>query len=110
MQKLVSKHRAGARVHRVFDRAQTPYQRLCASGVLTATAHAELEALYQGLNPLQLRRDLDAALERLWNLAAPDPLRPGHTEIAPPFPEAPLRGSQTMGPVTLTSDLTDSGG
>ena len=34
VQKLVTKHRAGARVHRVFDRAQTPYQRLCASGVL----------------------------------------------------------------------------
>ena len=34
VEKLVSKQRAGARVHRVFDRAQTPYQRLCAAGVL----------------------------------------------------------------------------
>jgi hypothetical protein len=32
VQKLVSKHRDGARVRRVYDRAQTPY-RACATGV-----------------------------------------------------------------------------
>jgi hypothetical protein len=95
VQKLVSKHRDGARVHRVFDRAQTPYQRLCAAGVLTGIRRAELEQLYETLNPLQLRRDLDAALERLWALAAPDPLR-----LNP-------RASSS---VTLTSELTGSGG
>ena len=82
VQKLVSKHRDGARLHRVFDRAQTPYQRLVASGVLMATARTELETLYQSLNPLQLRRDLEAALDRLWALAAPDPRRSGHTDLA----------------------------
>ena len=35
VEKLVTKHRVGARVHRVFDRAQTPYQRVCAAGVLS---------------------------------------------------------------------------
>ncbi len=110
VQKLVSKHRDGARLHRVFDRAQTPYQRLCAAGILTAAAHTELEALYQRLHPLQLRRDLDLALDRLWALAAPDPLRARHTEIAAPLAKSPLRGSQTPTPVTLTSDVTASGG
>jgi hypothetical protein len=110
VQKLVSKHRDGARLHRVFDRAQTPYQRLCTAGVLTTAARAELEALYQSLNPLQLRRDLDAALERLWTLAAPDPLRLSHTEIATPASKSSLRGSQALASVTLTSDLTESGG
>src|SRR6059036_1507372 len=75
VEKLVTKTRQGARVHRVYDRAQTPYQRLCAAGVLAPAKRQELEALYQRLNPLQLRRDLDAALDRLWTLAAPDPLR-----------------------------------
>ena len=88
VQKLVTKSRAGARVRRVYDRAQTPYQRLCASGVLPSHAREDLEALYQRLNPLALRRDLDAALDRLWTLAAPDPRRP----------------------VTLNSDLTEPGG
>jgi len=76
VQKLVSKTRAGARARCVYDRAQMPYQRLCAVGVLSAPRRAELDALYQRLNPLQLRRDLEAALERLWPLAARDPRRP----------------------------------
>jgi hypothetical protein len=110
VQKLVTKHRAGARVQRVYDRAQTPYQRLGASGVLTASTRQELETLYQRLNPLRLRRDLDAALDRLWALAAADPLRQGHTEIATPLPKSSPGGSQTLAPVTLNSDLTRIGG
>jgi transposase InsO family protein len=75
VEKLVSKTRQGARASRVYDRAQTPYQRLCAARILTAEQRQALEALYQSLNPLQLRRELDAALDRLWTLAAPDPRR-----------------------------------
>jgi hypothetical protein len=93
-EKLVTKTRHGARVHRVYDRAQTPYQRLCAAGVLPAGKRQELEALYQRLNPLQLRRDLDGALEHLWTLAAPDPHRPqGDAEVAPPSLKAAPGGS-----------------
>jgi hypothetical protein len=33
--KLVSKSRHGAKVHKVYDEAQTPYQRPLKSGVLT---------------------------------------------------------------------------
>src|SRR5215831_10948583 len=40
------------------------------------SGRAELEALYQRLNPLQLQRDLEAALHQFWALAAPDPHRP----------------------------------
>jgi hypothetical protein len=76
VEKLLAKTRHGARVHRVYDRAQTPYQRLCAADVLTADARRELDALYQSLNPLQLRRTLERELDRLWTLAAPDPRRP----------------------------------
>jgi hypothetical protein len=103
VEKLVSKHRTGARVHRVFDRAQTPYQRLCASGVLSPAKRAELEARYQRLNPLQLRRDLEAALDRLWALAAPDPHRPLR------LPDARTT-AQTTASVTSTSESTESGG
>ena len=101
VEKLVSKHRTGARVHRVFDRAQTPYQRLGAAGVLTPLKRAELDALYQRLNPLQLQRDLEAALERLWSLAAPDPQRmsAGAGAAAHPAPS-----------VTLINELTATGG
>ena len=75
VQKLVRKTRAGARTRRYYDTAQTPYQRLCAAGVLSPARRAELATVYTSLNPVLLRRDLDRALERLWTLAAPDPQR-----------------------------------
>ena len=81
VQKLVSKTRVGARAVRRYDRAQTPWQRLCAANVLSPAQHAEWEIVYQRLNPLQLRRDLDRALARLWALAVPDPRRAA--ELAP---------------------------
>ena len=76
VQKLAERVRVGARVRRVYDRAQTPYQRLCASGVLKPEAREALDRLYHSLNPLQLRRQLDATLERLWALATPTPPLP----------------------------------
>jgi hypothetical protein len=78
VQRLVAKSRQGARVRRVHDRAQTPFQRLTATGVLTPDPHRELITLYETLNPLRLRRDIDAALATLWRMAsrasAPRPL------------------------------------
>lgn len=71
VQKLVTRVRVGPRVRRVYDRAQTPYQRLCATGVLKPEARGALDQLYHSLNPLQLRRQVDAALARLWALATP---------------------------------------
>ena len=93
VEKLVTKTRNGARVRRVYDRAQTPYQRLCAADVLSPATRHELETRYQQLNPLQLRRDLEAALERLWTLAAPDPCRlQESTESQRPPRQSPLLG------------------
>jgi hypothetical protein len=94
VERLVTKARQGARVQRVYDRAQTPYQRLVAAGVLTPAQRQQLETLYQTLNPLQLRRDLDAALDRLWALAAPaaDPQRvQGDTPGSHPLPKVVSR-------------------
>jgi hypothetical protein len=71
VQKLVTRVRVGPRVRRVYDRAQTPYQRLCATGVLKPEAREALDQLYRSLNPLQLRRQVDDALTRLWRLATP---------------------------------------
>jgi hypothetical protein len=94
VEKLQTKTRQGARTHRVYDRAQTPYQRLRAAGVLTAEKRDELERLYHRLNPLQLRRDLDVALDRLWALAAPDPRRAsGGPETATPSPKSSPGGA-----------------
>jgi len=67
--KLISKTRHGAKVHKVYDTARTPYQRLLESGVLTPTKQAELAAMYQGLNPVLLLSQVNGHLEKLWKLA-----------------------------------------
>ncbi|MBI3456535.1 MAG: transposase family protein [Candidatus Rokubacteria bacterium] len=84
VQKLVTKTRDGARVRRLYDRAQTPYQRLGALGVLSPAKRQELAGLYQRLNPLELRRQIERELERLWTLAAPDPQRTPASGAEPP--------------------------
>ena len=69
VRKLLSKERHGARVVKRYDRAQTPYRRLLASGILTPERSAALTAEYHRLNPRQLRADLQSRLDALWKLA-----------------------------------------
>src|SRR5215470_1945691 len=84
VQRLVAKSRVGARVRRWHDRAQTPYQRLLAARALLPARARELQALYETLNPLQLRREIDAALTMLWRLSSREP---------PPASAIPLTAS-----------------
>ena len=72
VRKLIHKSREGARVRRIYDTARTPYQRLLALGVLTPEEQESLERRYQGLNPVRLKAQLEAALEALWATAEPD--------------------------------------
>ena len=63
--KLVEKTRHGAKVHKVCETAQTPYQRLLKSGVLTEAKQQELAAMYYGLNPVSLLKQIN---ENLWRV------------------------------------------
>jgi len=67
--KLVSKTRHGAKVHKVYDTARTPYQRLLETGVLTEAKRQELAVIYHGLNPVSLLKQINENLEHLWALA-----------------------------------------
>ncbi len=67
--KLVGKTRHGAKVHKVYDTAQTPYQRLLRSGVLTEDKKRELAAIYAALNPVTLLKQIRQEVEHLWTLA-----------------------------------------
>jgi hypothetical protein len=64
--KLVHKTRNGPKVTKQYDQAQTPYQRLLASGLLPADVAAGLAAHYAELDPLRLKLDLQAAQENLY--------------------------------------------
>ena len=67
--KLVAKTRHGAKVHKVYNTAQTPYQRLLEAGVLTQAKREELAAIYHALSLVSLLRQINENLERLWTLA-----------------------------------------
>jgi hypothetical protein len=67
--KLVTKTRHGAKVYKVYDKAQTPYQRLLQSGELTEAKKAELAASYRGLNPVLHLEQINGNLATLWRLA-----------------------------------------
>ena len=67
--KLRDKTRNGAKVHKVYDTAQTPYQRLLKAGILTEAKQTELAATYHYLNPVRLLKQINENLESLWKLA-----------------------------------------
>ena len=57
----------GDKVRRKWDEAQTPYQRLLATGVLSQEQQERLQTLYEQTNPLQLREEIYAGLAALWD-------------------------------------------
>jgi len=63
---LVRKDNINGHVRRSWDKAQTPCQRLMATGILPPETQARLAALYADTNPRELRRTIYAALNRLW--------------------------------------------
>src|SRR5713226_10739145 len=58
------------RIVRKWDMAQTPYQRLVASGTLSAEQQVRLQALYEQTNPLRLRQRIYEGLAALWDARA----------------------------------------
>jgi hypothetical protein len=67
--KLVSKSRHGAKVYKVYDTAQTPYQRLLRSGVLTEAKQQKLATTYYSLHPVLLLKQINENLEKLYATA-----------------------------------------
>ena len=75
---LKHKSRHGAKVHKVYDSARTPYQRVLESGVLTPEQQDVMAQQYQRLNPVKLLAQINQALEHLWSLAE----HPDHKETS----------------------------
>lgn len=69
IRKLTSKERMGAKVIKRYDLAKTPYERALEKDGMAQARRKELEQLYLSLNPVQLRAEIDTALERLWKMA-----------------------------------------
>lgn len=88
-QKLVGKHRDGAKVTKRYDTARTPYQRVLADPAVPKTAKTALTRQYNTLNPAQIRRDLLDLQDQLLALvkAKHQPTR------LPATPPSPTRAS-----------------
>jgi len=80
--KLQAKQRDGARVRRRYDVAQTPFARLCASGVLPAEVHVRLDTILAALDPLRLLQQIGRLQDALWQHAVVGPLWPPASEVS----------------------------
>lgn len=63
---LAEKTVVNGRVRRHWDQAQTPYQRLLATGVFDESAATALAQRYQETNPRTLRRQIYQQIDHLW--------------------------------------------
>lgn len=56
------------RTRRRYDRAQTPFDRRCASGVLSEEDEKRLKARREATNPRQLRQEIYELIDQLFAL------------------------------------------
>ncbi len=67
--KLVKKIRVGSRVRRVYDRPQTPLERVLAAPQTAGAKVAALTALRDRLDPFALAQTIDQKLDRIYGMA-----------------------------------------
>jgi len=79
--KSLATQREGAKLHRHYDLAQTPYQRLLATNALGPAQRQTLADYYQCLNPLQLQTEIEKTQRDLWSFARPDPRSGAETKL-----------------------------
>ena len=62
--KSIEVTREGSKYKRKYDKPKTPYQRLLESGYLSNYKKKKLNELYQSLNPIELKKDLNDIMKR----------------------------------------------
>jgi hypothetical protein len=64
--KLVAKERIKGKIHRCYDKARTPYKRIMESKEVPEQTKQKLLAIYESLNPAELKRTIDRQLDLLY--------------------------------------------
>ena len=67
--KLAKKVRIGSKLKRVYDRPQTPFQRVCSSPQADPVKVAQLKMRLDSLDPFELSRTIDRKLDLIYRLA-----------------------------------------
>ncbi|WP_197672169.1 DDE-type integrase/transposase/recombinase [Alloactinosynnema sp. L-07] len=93
-QKLVSKTRVGAKVIKRHDTARTPFQRLLAHAAIDRPVKDNVTGWYDQLNPAQLRRDIAAVQDQLWDISRAK----GHPNLAPARPPRRAQPDEATNP------------
>lgn len=65
--KLKEKVRDGAKVHKTYHAPQTPYQRIMDCEHVSQEAKDKLKTQQQGLNPFELKRQIERKLKRIFS-------------------------------------------
>jgi hypothetical protein len=66
--KLNSKEGIGGHIKRRYGVPKTPYQSLMESNQVSKEAREELKGVYLGLNPAELKRGIEAKLDKLYRV------------------------------------------
>jgi len=82
--KLVAKQVEGRTVHRIYDAAKTPLQRVLSSGVMPITQQQELRALAKALDPLRLFQQVEQLQQATFRCEA------DRFSVSQPTPTSPL--------------------
>jgi len=64
-EKCVQKTRVGSRIVKIYDTAQTPYQRLIAHPQTSASTKETVNQLFETLDPFMLRKDIDRLVREI---------------------------------------------
>jgi len=121
-EKSFSQETQGARVKRRYDRASTPFDRLCATAAISQEQREHLQALRDRINPRQLRQEIQDLIDYLLSLPGATPgitedvrltlfaaTNPAATLALPPsgLPHCPpLSEKEPTCPVTLSFGRT----
>jgi len=70
--RLLSKSRNGARTHRLYDEARTPYDRILTSAKVPRRIKTNVRRQYRGLDPVVLLAEIERLQDELWRYAHQD--------------------------------------
>jgi len=93
--KLVRKVRVGSRIRRVYDRPQTPFERVRACPEADPVKVAQLQALRAQLDPFALAEAIDQKLTRLYTVAH-HRVKPQPTSAPPALTAAERQAVQAL--------------
>jgi hypothetical protein len=93
-----------SRIKRRFDKAQTPFDRLCASGALDQDRKKQFQQLRRSTNPRQLREEIYALLDKFFDL--PNAAQGSTQDVYLTLFEQPHLEKEHAISVTISNDRT----